>query len=259
MSAMLEAAVRAGLAEIAFTDHLDIDYPSWEHPFSVVNEPAYLSDIEAMRRRFPQIRIRTGFEFGDTPASRQTLRDIIARNTLDFVLLSCHVVDGRDPYVLNEHYFDVHYPTKQLAYDAYIDALIATAQAWEDVGYSSFAHIGYVAKAWAALDKGGHADRRILYEEHPERIDAVLRSIIRADAALEVNTSGYRSIGDALPSFSIVRRFAQLGGQCVTLGSDAHTPFDVARHLNTGRAMALEAGIRWVATFEAGIRKERPL
>lgn len=251
---MMASAERHGLAEVAVTDHLDIDYPSWEKPFSNPDLNAYLGDIEAARAAFPRLRIRAGFEFGDTPGSRAQLRGIIESMPLDFVLLSCHVVFGVDPYDKGKDYFGL-YPSKQQAYDAYLDALIDTAVAWSDYPYSSFAHIGYVVKCAPYPDE----QRALVYDDHAERIDRLLRLIIEADAALEINTSGYRCVGEPIPSLAILRRFVELGGEMVTLGSDAHYPHHIALRFNTARSLALEAGLRWTATFDRKIRTVVPL
>ena len=39
---------------------------------------------------------------------------------------------------------------------------------------------------------------------------------------MEINTSGFDRVGEFLPSAPFIKRFKELGGEIVTVGSDAH-------------------------------------
>jgi histidinol-phosphatase (PHP family) len=47
---------------------------------------------------------------------------------------------------------------------------------------------------------------------------------------LEMNTSGVDRCGNFLPTADIVRRFRELGGEIVTIGSDAHAAKRVGQY-----------------------------
>ena len=60
-------------------------------------------------------------------------------------------------------------------------------------------------------------------------IDNILKLIIQRKIALEVNTSTVNiSSTESMPSVEIVKRYVELGGTMVTLGSDAHKCSDLA-------------------------------
>ena len=87
--------------------------------------------------------------------------------------------------------------------------------------------------------------------KHQEAIDQIFRALIDAGKALEVNTSGYRQkIGRPLPDLPLVRRYRELGGELVTLGSDAHSTQDLGKGIEEGMEMLQEAGFRYVALYE---------
>ena len=89
------------------------------------------------------------------------------------------------------------------------------------------------------------------YGRWRECIDAVLSALAEKGLALEINVSGLRQeIGRTLPDLPIIRRFRELGGEWVTVGSDAHRPEDVGRHIRDGLALAAEAGFRYYAVYE---------
>ena len=61
--------------------------------------------------------------------------------------------------------------------------------------------------------------------------------------ALEVNTSGLRqSAGETYPAAWVVRRFRELGGRRVTMGSDSHLPSSFAFGLEEACEIVAAAG-----------------
>ena len=79
--------------------------------------------------------------------------------------------------------------------------------------------------------------------QYAQQLDAVLETLIKNDKALEVNTSGLRQlIGTTLPDENVIRRFRELGGRYVTLGSDAHRWGDVGAGIEDGLNLLLKCG-----------------
>ena len=78
----------------------------------------------------------------------------------------------------------------------------------------------------------------------------MLRVVIETDTALEINT---RRFGDRLAMKElapIYRRYAEMGGRDVTLGSDAHKKETVGAHLALAAQMAEAYGLRTVTFHE---------
>ena len=85
--------------------------------------------------------------------------------------------------------------------------------------------------------------------EHREIIDEILKVLVRKGKGMEMNTSGVDRCGDFLPYDVYFRRFKELGGQIVTVGSDAHTASRVGQY--THRACEILKDIfGYVCTFE---------
>ena len=53
-------------------------------------------------------------------------------------------------------------------------------------------------------------------------VDEILRTLAKKGKGMEVNTSGMDRAGDYLPGAVYLKRFQELGGKIVTVGSDAH-------------------------------------
>jgi histidinol-phosphatase (PHP family) len=71
----------------------------------------------------------------------------------------------------------------------------------------------------------------VLYSKHREITDAILQELVKRGKGMEINTSGVDRAGDYLPSEAFLRRFKELGGEIVTVGSDAHDPSRVGQYV----------------------------
>jgi histidinol-phosphatase (PHP family) len=69
---------------------------------------------------------------------------------------------------------------------------------------------------------------------------------------IEINTASYRNLGDLEGTGRglAARRYAELGGEHVTFGSDAHEPKHIGYRFNDAVETALRAGIKYYATYD---------
>ena len=91
--------------------------------------------------------------------------------------------------------------------------------------FDVLAHLTYISKCRCHPDP-----RPVIYEDHKELLDEILRVLAQKGKGLEMNTSGVDRCGDFLPYEPYFRRFKELGGQIVTVGSDAHTSNRVGQY-----------------------------
>jgi histidinol-phosphatase (PHP family) len=93
------------------------------------------------------------------------------------------------------------------------------------------------------------------YSEYADAIDAILKRIVEKGKGLEVNTNGLYMTPDTMPERPILARYRELGGEIVTVGSDAHYA-EVVGHAVRETLETLKAiGFRYVCAFDA--RKPR--
>ena len=84
-----------------------------------------------------------------------------------------------------------------------------------------------------------------------DKVDEILSLLVKNEKALEINTSGLRQkLGKTMPEEDVVRRFKQLGGEFVTVGSDAHYAKDIGAGVDVGMEIAQRSGFACVTLFQ---------
>ncbi len=233
------AAVNAGVAEVCLTDHLDRFHPTAELDVPPVYRE-WLAEIEEARAAYPALKLHIGLEIGDMAAHRDEIAAVVGGLPLDFRLLSLHVVDGVDPY---EAQFFADGRTQEQLYARYVEAKLESVLHFPD--YDAVAHLGYCGKFAPYPPE----TRPLRWRHAPDHLDLLLRHIAQNGRALEINTSGLKTTDSTIPGWDILRRFAELGGEFVTLGSDAHTPEFIAYRFEDAQRIAVSAGLRWGVRF----------
>lgn len=231
---MLHAAEEMGLKEICFTDHRDYESNA-DRQTMVFDWRRYSAAYDCLES--PAVRVRRGMEFGLKPDNAgQLAQDARARH-LDFILGSVHFVEEQDVY------WQPYWSGKTVpeAERRYLEETLACVQAHED--FDVLAHLTFLSKA-----RAHPAPRPIPLDAYREIIDEILRVLVRKGKGLEMNTSGVDRCGDFLPDASYFRRFRELGGEIVTIGSDAHTASRVGQY--SARACGILKDIfGYVCTF----------
>ena len=206
--ALARAALAAGLKEICFTDHLDYD-PLDLMGCMAFDTAVYSAEYDALE--IPGLTIRRGMEFGMTPDNQTQFQADLQRRPFDFVLGSIHFVDDLDVY------FEPWWRGKTVfqAERRFLEATLECVQLHED--FDVLAHLTYISKTHCHP-----APRPLPYQEHREIIDEILKVLASKGKGLEMNSSGVDRCGGFLPTADFFRRFRELGGEIVTIGSDAH-------------------------------------
>ena len=232
---MATAAKHAGLKEICFTDHLDYD-PLGKMGIMAFDTDKYNAEYDALE--LPGLKIRRGMEFGMTVDNREQFKQDLQRRPFDFVLGSIHFVDD----------LDVYYPeywqgkTVFQAERRFLEATLDCVKLHDD--FDVLAHLTYIGKTTAHI-----APRTVPFEEHRELIDEILKVLAQKGKGMEMNTSGVDRCGGFLPTADYFRRFKELGGEIVTVGSDAHQAHRVGQYTYDACEI-LKDIFGYVCTFE---------
>ncbi len=226
---IIAAAKAKGLGGITFTDHCDPDFPKEGGSFDLDFEAytKYMSELRLLYR--DDIDIRCGIELGLRVDQKELLEDIAAR-PWDFVIGSIHVVDGYDPYY--ERYWKDKGEREGLR--RYFETALECVMKYDC--FDSFGHLDYIFR----YVRGGCL---YTWEDYKELIDGILVTLIKKNKCLEVNTAGLAyGLGYAHPCPGILKRYRELGGTLITLGSDAHKPANVGFGFDETAALLRELG-----------------
>ncbi len=239
MEDMIEKAILLGLKEIAITDHLDYQYPDPEFPF-LLDYDAYTKKIQQMQQKYSdKIIIRKGVEFGLQCHVKKETDDFYNNGIFDFVIGSTHCVKGLELYG-NSFYEG---KTQHNAYLEYFEDLYNNVKIYDC--FNVYGHIDYVNRY------GNYDNRNLNYNEFREIIDEILKLLIRKDKGIELNTSGIKyGLGYIHPKIEILKRYRELGGEIVTIGSDAHSPEYIASHFKDAYKLLQNAGFKAFTLFE---------
>lgn len=236
---MCEAAEKAGLRSVTFTDHCEVDFYHERH-FDRSDFHSYFEVSKAKSAFMGKLLVNAGIELGQPTYDVQTAEQIISRFNYDQVIGSIHNLrDMPDFCELNYSDYDIY-----MLLDEYFDEELELAK-WGK--FDTLAHLTYPLR-YMVGDQGYEVDLK----RFEDKIDEILKNIIANGKALEINTSGYRQkLGRTMPDADIVKRYKQLGGELITLGSDSHFAEHVGAGIDRGMKLALDCGFNAVALFQS--------
>lgn len=251
MSSTLARARDAGIHEVCFTDHCDPDYPYDNWPLPDLDR--YFNELEKAREAFPDLAVRAGTELGMAPTAREYLSGMVRNHPFDFVIMSRHVVGGVDP--MAEDFF-TDCPQRE-GERRYLEAILEDIRAFDD--YDVIGHLGFVDRGLAISESLDHVLSPFTHGDFPDLLDEILKALVERGRGLEVNTSTVASLGAPLPNASILRRYAELGGDIVTVGSDAHRPEALGRGFKDAQDLLSACGLDYFCTFEGRKPTHHPI
>lgn len=231
---IISAAEKQGLKEICFTDHYDFnDDPNKNHDFFTVQQYHTAYDDASSDK----VTIRRGVEFGMTPWNQPQAKELLSSYNFDFVIGSVHYAGGFDPYFED---FWLHNTTEQ-GWERYVLQVLECVKKHDD--FDVLGHINYVCK-YNNPDK-----KPLYYRDFSDVFDEIMKILIKKGKGMEINTGGVNAVGDFLPSADYIKRFRELGGEIITVGSDAHNGSRVGEHIEGALEIAKDI-FGYVCTFE---------
>lgn len=246
---LLARATSEGLAAVGFVAHLDLDPDDF--CYGGFDGEGYLRSLSAAERDIPETRLIRGIEVGEPHRFGDAARRLTDYSRYDFITGALHstkrsgmilgpdAFQGRDPIGIVGEYLS---ETVEMVSSADMDIL---------------AHFGLFRRGMALAGLDTSLDETELF---PGEVDAILEALVSRGIALEVNTSGLRRQEKVTyPIPSVIRRYRELGGELVTLGSDTHREPWIFFGLEAGRRLLLKNGFRRAFIFSRRTPEAYPL
>src|SRR5713226_3825504 len=224
----VDSARKAGLVEIAFTDH------------DRYHDGIDFDEIDRLRQKNADLKIRAGIELDNDPQSSVAGRKWVEKNwdKLDFVLGSVHFLE-RD--------------------DQMFDSVPAGAEQFEgrniDKLYSDYFRCVREIAATGLVDCLAHLDLIKIHGHRPkadiETIAGETLDFVKShNLANELSTAGWRKpVNELYPSDEIIR-LAMQKGIAFTTASDAHSHVQLGENFERLAEEMNSLGIREVCVYE---------
>jgi histidinol-phosphatase (PHP family) len=238
MAASCRAAIEAGISEIAFTDH--VDHQPGDSGFGYYRIDDYFQSLEAVRQEFgDRLTILAGAEIDFHTDTYDAIEQFVEANLerYDFVIGSVHYAsNGR--LIYPPLYDELSLDDVFTPYFREIEAAVRTG--W----FNSIGHID-IPKRYLPKTKRTYEPADI-----QERLQPVFQAMIETSVGFEINTSGIRQAPKtSMPGPTIVRWYADAGGNRITTGTDSHTDRTVGAGVPITLEMLRLCGIPQVMSF----------
>lgn len=228
-----------GLKEIAITDHYDYDVVGMDESFMVKFDEYVPKILELKDRYRKEIDIKLGLEFGMQEHLKDHAKKVINRYPFDFILSSVHAVEKID--VSFKEFFIGK--TSYEAHEKYFQAILKNLNVFED--FSVCSHLDFITRY------GGEKYRTLDYIAHGDIIEEILKKIIVKGKGIEINTSGFRYGENRFyPCTDLIKRYFQLGGEIITIGSDAHKAQDIGKDFQRVYDFLNSIGVKYISSFK---------
>ncbi len=237
---LCETACMKGLRAVAFTDHIEIDHYLSDN-FDRTAIQSYFEAAKARSAFSGKLLVCCGIELGQPTYDILTAEKLLSSMQYDIVVGSIHNLrDRQDFSYLN---YDEPECDCYTLLEEYFNEVLLLAE-WG--GFDTLAHLTYPLRYMI-----GNYGKMLDMTRFDDIIDKILKTLVQNGKALEINTSGLRQpYGVTLPEESIVQRFHDLGGEYITIGSDAHFAEHLGAGIPQGIEIAKNCGFNYITLFQ---------
>jgi len=234
-------AIQFGLKGIVFTDHMDIDFPD-DNEFFNIDFNEYNEYMDRLKQEYKnRIDVIKGIEIGIQPHTIEDSEAIASKYDFDYVLASVHVIDGEDPY--RENYYEGK--TKHRVFSRYLELIYSMVSNCNNFDVAG--HFDFIAR------KSHYEDNTLRYCDFTDLLDGIFLKLIEKGKGLEVNTACYRE-KPILPGDNfdpeLLRRYRELGGEIICIGSDAHRTDHLGCKLKEFNDILKGIGFKYTTIFK---------
>ncbi len=236
----IDSAIKQGLKFICFTDHLDM------HLYSdkkyVLDIDSYVNKISSFKGKYKnQINVLCGIEIGLQSSLKEAINDNIGGYDLDFIIGSSHAVNNIDIGYNSDKYFSDK--SEKEAYREYFESILENVKTFNN--YNVYGHLDYVVRY------GPSKNKYFKFSDYKDIFEEILKTIIRNGKGIEINTAGLRNnLGYPHPHRDILKIYKDLGGEIITIGSDAHLLEHIGHRFQDIPELLRELGFKCYTIFE---------
>ena len=234
---MIEAAIKKGLKQIAITDHYD---PEYANPAvnTYIDLNQNFKELERVEEKYKKkITVIKGIELGLQHHVIEYLNSAAVMNHYDFILGSFHCAEGKDLYG------SAYYANRMASevYRGFYGYCIKVLKKFDN--FDVMGHVNIIERYSACVPA---------FESYGDLIEGIFKLIIEKGKGIELNTSSIRyGMGqNYTPSTIMLRLYKEMGGEIITIGSDAHRPKDVGSDIQFAAELLKSLGFKYRTLFK---------
>ena len=244
---MCEAACNKGLKALAFTDHCEVDAFNADGERNV--RQAFFEIAKAKSAFMGKLLVLNGIELGQPAYDIETAKKILSSQKFDVVIGSVHNLRNRQDFYYIKDFTGIDIKS---TLEEYFNELLIMLE-WGN--FDILAHLTYPFRYLYSRN-----NIRVDINEYKPLVDQILSLAAEKNISLEINAAGLRQpINRLSPEFDTVKRFKELGGKYVSVGSDAHYAQHIAVGIKDAMQVAKDAGFDCVTLFQKRQPVEIPI
>lgn len=249
-----ERADRLGLAAYAVTDHCECNswYPTEHYSDGDDMHDSYrykdcfldsVAAVTALKEKYNgKLNLICGVEMGQPQAAPEATAFINADERVDFIIGSLHQIRGEKDF----YYIDYIDLGTDKIYDLLERYFMELNEMCRTNSFDVLGHLTYCLR---------YMKQRHGIEPDISRFDDIIadsfRTLAQNGKGIEINTSGLRQgFGETFPNLRYTKLFREMGGEIISVGSDAHTAEDIGKNVRDGIEIAKAAGFTRIAYFK---------
>lgn len=246
LDALCLSALEKGVKGIAITDHIDMHSYVRRNAYQTIQQS--IADTKAAGEKYKdQLKVLCGVELGGYAYDPEMAKKVLALTDYDVVIGSLHYVrKGMFDSAYSQQKYDERISDEQITVflGQYFDELMEIS---ETADCDVLAHLTCPMRY---INHGYKRGIDVMMFEN--KITEILKKIIERGIALEVNTSCYtEKYGYSFdPDENILKLYKSLGGELITLGSDAHKAGNIALGFDAAMEMLKKTGFDHYCYFE---------
>lgn len=227
------SAIKFNINEICMTEHISFDPNDSSYNYFDFND--YSNEIQSLSEKYKdKIKIKTGLEVGEYHLYKDDFNKYYKEHDLDFIIGSIHNINSKGLRT------NLKETGVNASYENYFREVLTLADCGD---FDVLGHLDLVQRY--AFDKHGIYDFKL----YKDNIYDILKTLISNNKGIEVNTSGL-SKNLLFPRIEVLKMYKDLGGEIITVGSDAHNSERVGENIEHTYELLKTLGYKYVFTFE---------
>ncbi len=234
---IFDTAIERGLTGVAITDHVPFWY--YKNGFDNTALLECKNEIQSLKEKYQgRLKILFGMEVSEHHVYPDYEKQALAVGGFDVVLCSLHDVVDISAKKVHPHFIENDFTklSKEELIELVKNYYSMLKNQAKNSDYDVLSHLTYPFRYICCREKID-LDYQIVIDD----IKEILQIVIDRKKAIELNTSNCDN-DFFMPNEEILKMYKQMGGELITIGSDAHVAQNIDKGLIEGKELLKKCG-----------------